>query len=195
MLEKFKNPDKLTASKYIAVAMVLSTIDNFVPLLNIISLVLYAVSLNQLIHEQNNHFKIARKSLIKMAVAYIVLHLSGFIPDTGIFTVDTSNIVAIISRGIYTIYFIYLTHYTREGFILDAKYAKINYVKLGLNSPWTVFALLVMGYYVCKIVFRYPFPEMVGVFTILSSILYASKFINSSKMIYGEKITKSNNIK
>ena len=136
MTDKYLHPDKNLAVKYVIAAFLLYILDYLIPMLGLISIILLFIGIRAFQNDENNHFKTAYKSLKKMTAAYAVLRLSVFVPETGMFAISTSTVVGLIAMGISTIYFIYMTHYFTEGVLLDAKRAKVNFTKLGLNTPW-----------------------------------------------------------
>lgn len=184
MADKYLHPDKKLAIKYVIAAFVLYVLDYLIPLLGFISLILLFLGIKPFIHDQNNHFKVAYKSLKKMAVAYLVMKLAAFIPETGLFVASTSTVVRLIAMGIATIYFIYVTHYFTEGVLLDAKTAKINFVKLGLNTPWILFGLFIMAHFVCAVTFKQPIPSITIVFCFMLCIYYCTKLYQAFPKVY-----------
>ena len=150
MPDKYLHPDKNLAVKYVIAAFLLYILDYLIPMLGLISIILLFIGIRAFQNDENNHFKTAYKSLKKMTVAYAVLRLSVFVPETGMFAISTSTVVGLIAMGISTIYFIYMTHYFTEGVLLDAKRAKVNFTKLGLNTPWIFLGAMSMVHYILQ---------------------------------------------
>ena len=184
MADKYLHPDKKLSIKYVIAAFLLYVLDYLIPLLGFISLILLFLGIKPFIHDQNNHFKVAYKSLKKMTVAYIIMRLAVFVPETGMFVISTSSVVHLIAMGIATIYFIYVTHYFTEGVLLDAKTAKINFVKLGLNTPWILFGVFIMAHFVCAVTFKQPIPNITIVFTFMLCIYYCIKLYQAFPRVY-----------
>lgn len=185
MAQNFLHPDRQLAVKYVIAAFFLFIFDYFIPYIGIISLVLLFLGIPVFMHEQNNHFKTARKSLIKMSVFYIIMRLSVLVPETGAFQISTSSVVRLIAMGISTIYYIYTTHYFTEGILLDAKTAKINFVKLGLNTPWIMLGVFVMLHFICVVTFRQPLPSITAVLSLVMCVYYCIKLYNAFPKVYG----------
>lgn len=185
MADKYLHPDKKLAIKYVIAAFVLYVMDYLIPYLGFISLILLFLGVKPFMHEHNNHFKIAYKSFKKMSVAYVIMVLSAFIPEIGLFTATSvSNLVHLVALGISTIYFIYLTHYFTEGILLDAKTAKVNYVKLGLNTPWILFGLFIMANFICTVSFKAPIPTLTVACSIMLCIYYCMKLYQAFPRVY-----------
>lgn len=184
MADKYLHPDRELAIKYVIVAFLLYILDYLIPILGFISIALLFIGIKPFIHDENNHFKLAYKSLKKLTVAYVIMKLAMFVPETGLFTTSTSTIVRLIAMGIATIYFIYVTHYFTEGVLLDAKKAKINFVKLGLNTPWIFMGVLVMLHFICAVTFRQPIPSITVVLTFMFCIYYSIKLYQAFPKVY-----------
>jgi hypothetical protein len=171
-MTKYLHPDRETAIKYVIAAFILYVLDYLIPVLGFISIILLFLGIKPFMHDENNHFKVAYKSLKKMTVAYVIMKLAVFVPETGLFKASTSTVVRLIAMGIATIYFIYVTHYFTEGILLDAKTAKINFVKLGLNTPWILMGVFVMAHFVCAVTFKQPIPSITVVIYALCILLH-----------------------
>lgn len=184
---KYLHPDKNLAIKYIIAAFLLYILDYLIPILGFISIILLFLGIKPFIHDENNHFKLAYKSLKKLTVAYIIMKLSVFVPETGLFKASTSTVVRLIAMGVATIYFIYVTHYFTEGILLDAKKAKINFVKLGLNTPWIFVGVMVMVHYICAVTFKSPIPSITVVIAFLLCVYYCIKLYQAFPKVYPDK--------
>lgn len=184
MADKYLHPDKELAIKYVIAAFILYILDYLIPFLGFISIILLFLGIKPFIHEQNNHFKFSYKSFKKLAVAYIIMRIATFIPNTALFVVSTSTVVYLIAMGIATIYFIYVTHYFTEGILLDAKTAKINFVKLGLNTPWILLGVFIMAHFVCAVTFKQPIPSITIVFSFMLCIYYCTKLNKAFLTVY-----------
>lgn len=184
MADKYLHPDRELAIKYVVAAFVLYILDYFIPFLGLLALILLFPGIKVFIHDQNNHFKLAYKSLKKMTIAYIIMKLAVFVPETGLFKASTSTVIRLIAMGIATIYYIYVTHYFTEGILLDAKTAKINFVKLGLNTPWILFGVFVMAHFVCTVTFRQPIPSITAVLCFMLCFFYCIKLYQAFPKVY-----------
>ena len=185
MADKYLHPDKKLAVKYIIAALILYILDYLIPMLGVISIVLLFIGIKPFIHDENNHFKAAYKSLKKMTAAYVVLRLSVFIPETGLFAIPTSTVVGLIAMGISTIYFIYVTHYFTEGVLLDAKKAKVNFAKLGLNTPWIFLGAMAMVHYICVVTFsKKLIPSITVMATFIFCLYYSVKLYQAVVKVY-----------
>ena len=118
MTDKYLHPDKNLAVKYVIAAFLLYILDYLLPMSGLISIILLFIGIRAFQNDENNHFKTAYKSLKKMTVAYAVLRLSVFVPETGMFAISTSTVVGLIAMGISTIYFIYMTTILPRVFFL-----------------------------------------------------------------------------
>ena len=183
-MTKYLHPDRDPAIKYVIAAFILYVLDYLIPVLGFISIILLFLGIKPFMHDENNHFKVAYKSLKKMTVAYIIMKLAVFVPETGLFKASTSTVVRLIAMGIATIYFIYVTHYFTEGILLDAKTAKINFVKLGLNTPWILMGVFVMAHFVCAVTFKQPIPSITVVITFMLCVYYCIKLYQAFPKVY-----------
>lgn len=190
MADKYIHPDKALAIKYVIAAFMLYILDYLIPFLGLISLVLLFPGIKQFLNDENNHFKAAYKSLKKMTVAYAIMRLARLVPETGLFKVSTPTIVIYLAMGIGTIYFIYVTHYFTEGILLEAKKIKVNYVKLGLNTPWILLGVFVMVHFVCTVTFRQPIPSITCVLALMICLYYCIKLYQAFPKVYGSNTAK-----
>lgn len=187
MKEKLLNPDKLMSARYIAIGVFILTLDTFIPFVGILSLVLFYIALDRLIHDENNHFKLAKKNLKKMTVAYVIMRLSVFMQYAS-FIPDTAYVlISLTSMGLETIYFNYFSHYFTEGVLLDAKKAKVNYSKLGFNTPWIIFGVFLIAQFICRVFFVAPIPTIVGSIALFAALYYAFAVFQGVPLVYGDK--------
>lgn len=190
MPKKFLHPDKKLAIKYVIAAFILFILDYLIPVFGFISVALLFLGIKPFIHEQNNHFRISYKSLKKMTAAYLIMKFAAFAPQIGHFTSHAFTVVQLIAMGVSAIYYIYMTHYFTEGVLLDAKVSKINYVKLGLNTPWILLGLFVMAHFICAVTFRQPIPSITVILSFLMCAYYGIKLYQASLVVYPSKKQK-----
>ena len=169
LTDKYLHPDKNLAIKYVIAAFLLYILDYLIPMLGLISIILLFIGIKPFMNDENNHFKTAYKSLKKMTVAYAVLRLSVFVPESGLFVISTSTVVGLLGMGISTIYYIYMTHYFTEGILLDAKKAKVNFTKLGLNTPWIFLGAMSMIHYICVVTFS---KKLIPSITVMETFIF-----------------------
>ena len=187
MPDKYLHPDKNLAVKYVIAAFLLYILDYLIPMLGLISIILLFIGIRAFQNDENNHFKTAYKSLKKMTIAYAVLRLSVFVPETGMFAISTSTVVGLMAMGISTIYFIYMTHYFTEGVLLDAKRAKVNFTKLGLNTPWIFLGAMSMVHYICVVTFsKKLIPSITVMVTFIFCLYYSVKLYQAITRVYNK---------
>lgn len=187
MTDKYLHPDKNLAIKYVIAAFLLYILDYLIPMLGLISIILLFIGIKPFMNDENNHFKAAYKSLKKMTVAYAVLRLSVFVPESGLFVISTSTVVGLLGMGISTIYYIYMTHYFTEGILLDAKKAKVNFTKLGLNTPWIFLGAMSMVHYICVVTFsKKLIPSITVMVTFIFCLYYSVKLYQAVAKVYNK---------
>ena len=158
MTDKYLHPDKYLAVKYVIAAFLLYILDYLIPMLGLISIILLFIGLRAFQNDENNHFAIS-----------------------------TSTVVGLIAMGISTIYFIYMTHYFTEGVLLDAKKAKVNFTKLGLNTPWIFLGAMSMIHYICVVTFsKKLIPSITVMVTFIFCLYYSVKLYQAITRVYNK---------
>lgn len=183
-MEKFLHPSKNLGVKMMAAAILLQVFDYFMPWLGVISLIMMYICLPPFLGEHNTHFKRAKKALIKLTVAYLVMRFIRFVPIDSPVATSLKTIIYLIGMGITTIYINYLSHYFTEGLHLDAKYAKINITRQNLNTSWIVFGVVLLAHFVCKVTFVPPIPEVAGMFSCISAVFFAFCLVKAGDAVY-----------
>lgn len=189
MADKYLHPDKDLAIKYVIVAFALYIIDYLIPFTGLVSVILMLLGVKVFIHDENNHFKTAYKSVKKLTVFYVLMVLASFVPELGIFIIPTKTAVRFVSMGITTIYYIYTTHYFTEGVMLDAKKAKINFVKLGLNTPWILLGIIMVVRFLCAVKLKQPIPGIATAIAFILCCYYCITLYHAYQKIYAPEKT------
>lgn len=184
MADKYLHPDKALAIKYIIAAFELFILDYLIPYTGLVSIILLLLGVKVFIHNENNHFRTAYKSVKKLTVFYIIMVLASFVPELGIFVIPTKTAVRFVAMGIATIYYIYTTHYFTEGVMLDAKKAKINFVKLGLNTPWIFLGIIMVLRFLCAVKVKQPVPGIVTAIAFLLCGYYCVMLYHAYEKVY-----------
>lgn len=177
------NPKK-KALLFMQLGCLLFTADYLVGFVGIASVVLFFLSLKQFIHAENTHFSKAKKFAIWFAISYCIFYVIMILATFNIFSSSVTALISNISRAFATINFIYISHYFTEGVLLDAKMAKVNYIKLGLNTPWIMMGLFAMCDFFVYTTFKQPIPSICAVLSVGMAAYYWAMLNKAYPVIY-----------
>lgn len=172
------------AIKYMMVGFVLFTIDYLTGYVGIVSVILFSMGINAFINEENRHFDKAKKYVLWFAGTYSLYYVLMIFSVLKIYNSSIALLLCNICRAFATINYIYLTHYFTEGILLDAKKAKVNYIKLGLNNPWIILGVFTILDFFTYLRFKQPIPSICAAISIGMALYFCGMLNKAYPIIY-----------